>query len=165
MTRQVHSRIVCKCCGEPITCSNCGSSVSSFTPFSDWLRSLSYPYNSAVFDNQNLDYIWFNYREGWLITIEEKRYGAMPTDAQADTHNIIAQMLARASGGVYKTWRGWRNIEYRGHYLVVFEKTTPNDSNWIKINRRLCSKNDLLRLLGSGRLTNEEALCNSTTRT
>lgn len=104
------------------------------TPFSDWIRNLPYPLNSGNYDAQNLDYIWFHYRQGWLITIEEKRYGANSRKAQSDTHCIISQLLTIASNSPVRTMRGVRPIEYRGHYVVSFQNTTPDDSEWVRIN-------------------------------
>jgi len=157
MTRSVHSRVKCKDCGVEVVCPKCRQPATSFTPFSDWLRALPFPYNSKMYDNQNLDYIWFHYRQGWLITIEEKRFGGTPTEAQADTHGIVAQMLAGSSPCQVTTMRGRRHIEYRGHYLVVFEQTTPDDSAWLLINGAAATKDCLMTLLQTGRLEPKEA--------
>jgi len=133
-------------------CPDCGADVQTMTPFSQWMCKLKYPLSSRNFDSENLDYIWFHYREGWLVTIEEKRYGARSTSAQQDTHNIVAQMLERSSGERFKTWRGTRPIEYRGHYIIRFSKTTPDDSEWITINNKASKVADLLYLLEFGKL-------------
>jgi len=126
MTRAVDHALVCP---------GCGSAVPRFTPFSDWLRKLDAPLNSATISNHNLDFIWHNYRENWLITIEEKQYGGEVRFAQADTHGILRQMLERASNGVYQNARGrWVQIAYRGHYVVSFQQTTPNNSDYVCIN-------------------------------
>lgn len=133
-------------------CPNCGGVVHISTPMSRWFRSLSAPFTSAHFDNQNLDYVWFRYREGWLITIEEKRFGGRSTSAQLDTHGVIAQMLHAASGARVKTQRGVRPIEYRGHYLVRLENTTPDNSAWIEVNGTMVTREDFMYLLLTGRL-------------
>lgn len=104
------------------------------TPFSDWLRSLERPLDSSVFSNQNLDYVWHNYRSSWLILIEEKQYDGWQTDAQEDTHSILDQMLRHASGVSVKTMRGLRPVTYRGYYLIKFTKTSPDDSGVVTIN-------------------------------
>jgi len=101
------------------------------TPFSDWIRKLN---DSSSYDVQNLDYVRFAYRDGWLVTIEEKRNGSSSSNAQSDTHSILAQMLQIASGSKVKTWRGVRPIFYKGHFVVSFENTTPDDSRWVRIN-------------------------------
>ena len=123
---------------------------NDFTPFSHWLRALPDPLSSRVISNQNLDYIWHNYRESWLITIEEKRHGGSVPPAQQDTHYIIEQMLTASSGLRVQTLRGIRPIEYRGHYVIRFENTTPDDGR-IWINDTQATKHDLLRLLSGGK--------------
>lgn len=105
--------------------------------FSNWIRALPYPLNSRNYDAQNLDYIWFHYQQGWLITIEEKCMGAMPRRAQQDTHSIVSQLLQLASGSTVHTLRGKRPIIYKGHYLISFENTMPENSEWVRINKRL----------------------------
>ncbi|MFH0902264.1 MAG: hypothetical protein V2A73_16660 [Pseudomonadota bacterium] len=137
-------------------CPHCGGEVPISTPFSLWLRALPEPHTSRRFDNQNLDYIWHCYRDHWLITLEEKRYGGQCTDAQDDTHGIVAQMLTTASGTRVRTMRGVRSKAYRGHYVVRFEKTTPDDSTWITVNGVFVTKADLLLLLLTGQLPDGE---------
>lgn len=124
--------------------------MDTMSPFSQWLRALPSPYSSVCFDNENLDYIWFQYRAGWFITIEEKRMGAICTAAQKDTHGIVAQMLTTASGSNCETMRGNRPIEYRGHFVIRFSHTTPDDSDWITINGEPATKDMVMRLLGIG---------------
>lgn len=116
------------------------------------MRALPSPHDSGFYDLQNLDYIWFNYRAGWVITMEEKRHNGATSPNQADTHGLVAQALtfACASGLRFHTLRGDRAIDYRGHYVVVFEKTTPDDSAWIRINGVVCDKAAIMRLLSSG---------------
>ena len=130
---------------------------SHSTEFGLWLREQP-ELDSINFDCQNLDYVWFAYRDGWLITIEEKRHGSKPTIAQSDTHNIVQQMLTLASkisntiDYKFQTMRGKRVISYLGHYLVQFEKTNPEDSEWIKINDKEYTKKELIFLLSYGKL-------------
>ncbi len=123
------------------------------SPFSEWLRKLSQPLDSSVISNHNLDYIWHNYRQNWLILIEEKQFGGHQTFAQHDTHSIVDQMLHYASehNCMVKNARGKMIQEnYRGYYLVVFENTNPEDSTWISINGRLATKQELYCLLSTG---------------
>lgn len=121
------------------------------TEFGLWLRRLKPPLSSANYDAENLDYIWFNYRQGWFITIEEKRFDAKATKAQLDTHGIVSQMLMMSSGREVETMRGVRPIFYRGHYCIAFENTNPEDSAWIKINGEQSSQEELLETLKTGR--------------
>jgi len=134
------------------TCPHCGATVSLMTAFSEWLRALPAPYDSRTIDNEDLDFIWFNYHEGWFVTLEEKCNGARSSPAQQDTHGIIEQLLRLSSGARVYTLRGTRPIDYRGHYVLVFEHSTPDDSQWIKINGALATKRDLMDLLRTGSL-------------
>jgi hypothetical protein len=126
---------------------------SHSTEFGLWLRNQrSLDSRLYGFDGENLDYVWFAYRDGWVITIEEKRHGAAQAVPQRDTHSIINQMLQYASNREYLTMRGKRKIEYRGYYLIQFENTTPDDSQWIKINGHEYTSQELLFLLRFGQL-------------
>lgn len=120
------------------------------TAFSDWLRALPGTLSSARFSNQNLDYVWHNYRENWLILIEEKTHCADQDRAQRDTHNILDQLLRIASGSAVDTMRGRRVADYRGYYLLQFENTHPDDSDWMAINGQRAERADLLELLATG---------------
>jgi hypothetical protein len=125
------------------------------SPFSRWLRtSYQKHIGSHTFSCQNLDYIWHNYRQNWLITIEEKRFGGMRNKnalkAQNDTHGILVQMLRIASGAIVKTLRGLRKAEYRGHYNIVFDAELPEDG--MTINGERSSIADLVWLLKTGEL-------------
>ncbi|GEM_PF-2645386 len=155
MTKQRSYYARCPACGQyPVKCQICGADATGSTPFSDWLRSDKCPpeLSSAFFDCQNLDYIWFNYREGWFITIEEKQRAKLISKNQSDTHSVLEQLLniGTSNDVPVRTMRGRRKIEYRGHYLIVFSGTTPDDSEWIKINGVMCNKSELLHLLKTG---------------
>jgi hypothetical protein len=130
-------------------CPKCGTEVVASTAFSLWLRALPHPFTSATYDNENLDYIWFAYKAGWLITLEEKTRNGSSSPAQRDTHGVIAQMLALSSGKEIETMRGRRKIDYRGHYIIQFENTSPDDGE-IKINGVVASVEGLKALLSSG---------------
>ena len=122
------------------------------TEFGTWLRKKHQNIiGSQNYSAQNLDYIWHNYRSNWFITIEEKRFRRMPDIAQSDTHSIVSQLLTSASGKIVKTLRGERPAEYRGHYLIVFEKTSPEDG-WVNVNHKRVTEEELLTLLSTGKI-------------
>lgn len=116
------------------------------TPFSEWLRALPAPLSSRNVSNQNLDYVWHDYRRNYILTIEEKRFGRAPTAAQNDTHGVVAQMLAFADGHPVLTLKGMRPVRYFGHYVIRFENTNPDDGR-LWINGRLCTRDRLVKLL------------------
>ena len=151
MTRKRMHYAECEECRVPAICPECGKPVAASTPFSDWLRGLGGPLTSQFISLHNLDFIWHNYRQNWLITIEEKRNGATCSFAQRDTHGIVAQMLKIASGSTVTNARNRRMvIEYRGHYVTVFDKSTPENGG-LSINGVRRTKDDLMRLLSTGR--------------
>lgn len=143
-----------------LTCANCGTEIEDSTPFSKWLRQFTgdHPLASSNVSAQNLDYIWFHYRPGWFITIEEKRFNATPDKSQADAHGVVAQMLTFASGMQCDTLRGKRAVYYRGHFVLSFEKTTPDDSQYVTINevQHLNPKTAVENLLKTGNVSGVE---------
>ena len=162
MTRKVMLWAKCRTCGVDAICPKCGEKIHRFTPFSDWLRDLPVPLDSSCISLQNLDYVWHNYRENWFITMEEKQNAATCPPAQRDTHGIVYQFLKLASevldltrGNVragINSKRNWRKVEYRGHYVISFENTSPDDSGWIRINGNKLGCVELTTLLATGRL-------------
>lgn len=146
MTKQLRNKTICP---------HCGHEFDSTTPFSQWIRKLPPPLHSGNFDYQNLDGIWNSYRDGWYITLEEKRYGAKSDDrSQRDTHKMVSQMLAIASQSMVMTLRGRRPYSFRGHYEVSFEKTSPEDSAWVRVNGTQYDNpaETVKKLLSTGRL-------------
>lgn len=168
MTRQAAYCVRCPSCKADAVCPECGRKISMFSPFSNWLRALPAPYDSAYVSLHNLDFIWHYYKEDWFITIEEKQFGGKSRDAQWDTHGVVYQLLRMGSdlGKGIRTGLRRRRIEklvsYKGHYVIVFEKTNPDDSGWIRIKGpgagktgKIITKIDLLYLLRTGDLNEE----------
>lgn len=162
MTRQVKYFAKCRDCDKCGVCPECGQLIPRFSAFSDWLRGLGPPLDSHRVSLHNLDYIWHNYRENWFITIEEKMYGARCTAPQKDTHNLVVSFLKLAND-ILKMTNGriltgigrnhdLKSAEYRGHYVIVFSGTNPDDSESIEVNDLLISKEELLNLLKTGKL-------------
>lgn len=111
------------------------SDTTNVSEFGLYLRTLENPLDCSCISAQNLDYIWHNYRQNWLILIEEKSHNASQSFAQKDTHSIISQMLTFASGQPVKNARGKIiHMEYRGYYLVQFQNTQPDNSAFVSIN-------------------------------
>jgi len=146
VTRKVKYKVRCWNCGTEAICPKCQTPVQQGTPFGQWLRELEGPLSSSNFSNHNLDYIWHHYRKDWFITIEEKRNGGKCRDDQLDTHRIVYQLLRLASKilkdtkrtvlvGAYGKKRR-ASVEYRGHFIISFENTTPDDSAWVDVKGR-----------------------------
>lgn len=160
MTTKRKIPIKCNNCGRVFHyCSACGSEIFPDTAFSRWIRNLPSPLDGQQCSNQNLDYIWFSFRQNWFITIEEKtngkEYSSNPSDlSQIQSHNLISQMLSFASGNTFNISFGnserIEKVEYRGHYVVGFDKTCPSDSKSIKINKEEYTTLELIHLLRTG---------------
>lgn len=127
----------------------------NFTPFSTWIRNLGKKYpelGSGTLSIQNLDYIVHNYRDNWIMLIEEKRNNARQSFAQADTHNVVHQMMRNSHGDSIRNLKGQEiEVHYRGYHLIQFENTNPDDGGII-IDGHRHSRNDLLELLRTGYL-------------
>jgi hypothetical protein len=107
---------------------------------------------SAQFDAENLDYIWFAYRDGNLMLIEEKKYGAKQTPAQRDTHGIIHQALkfACARRNFERLYPGrTKSIRYHGYHIITFENTNPQDGK-IWWDKEEIDEEELVRKLRFG---------------
>jgi hypothetical protein len=116
--------------------------------FTQWTRSLGAGFTSKSCDCQDIDHtwphrcIWNRHLSHWFIVIEEKSHGGTQSAAQDDTHAILDQMLRFASDQQCEVECGIgdkrqrRRVEYRGYYLIVFEKFGPLDSSWVTINGR-----------------------------
>jgi len=125
------------------------------TEFGLWLRVYGPDSKKDGLDIENLDYIMFNYKQGWLACIEEKRHEAKLTWAQEDTLFVVDQLLryGAETERVVKTRRGWRQIKYNGLYVVRFENTKPEDG-WIELNGKQIVREDLIQFLRTGKLEN-----------
>lgn len=145
MVRQANNKI-CNLCGADLVCPVCGVPSQSGTPFSRWLRETDIPASC-----HDIDYVWHNYVESWFITLEEKCSGASQSKSQRDTQAIVFQLLRGASPRRCLTMRGWRDVEYRGHYVISFENTNPDDGSFT-IDNRKATKEQLIELLTEGRI-------------
>lgn len=157
MTRQAKYNIQCSKCQIDLVCPKCRETKKHGSEFSKWLRKLGITdreFSSSFLVIHNLDFICFWYRQHWFITIEEKTHGAIPTRSQRNTQNVVAQLLEIASRETVETINGPKSIEYKGHYYVSFENSTPDDSAWVKLNgeRHYQTRNAIIWLLKYGRI-------------
>jgi hypothetical protein len=133
-------------------CQNCGAEIAQGSALGLHFRNLPKPLDSSNVSITDLDFVIFHYRRGWFMTIEAKQFGARPSKSQQEIFDIISEFLTRVSGMIVTTMRGDRPIEYRGHHLVQFEKTTPDDSQWIRVDGVQITRNEWIVFLESGRL-------------
>lgn len=145
--RQAYSNKVCHTCGEDLLCPKCGTPTPTGTNFSNWIRSQ--PINHSITD---IDFVVHDFRQNTIVTLEEKCRGATPNKSQTDTHYVLYQMLKHANGIDVKTLRGTRPVYYRGHHIISFENTSPEDSNWISIDGKQYDVDRLYNLIDKGTL-------------
>ncbi len=84
------------------------------TPFGVWLRKQHEIESKLGFITTDIDYIWKNFVTNEWMLIEEKRYGKTPTRPQLNCLSQIDTYLKASK-------------LYRGYFVMVFEKTTPDD--------------------------------------
>lgn len=116
--------------------------------FSAWLKDYG-PSSSEGRDGidiQDIDFVIFCYLTGDLMTVEAKEKGGSVPMAQADTQNILRQLLARSSGAMVNTKRGIRPIRYHGHHLIQFQNSTPDDG-WIRLDGKDVTREQLIMFL------------------
>jgi len=115
---------------------------SHSTEFGLWLReqdeidSKKYGYVTT-----NVDYLWRNYKnEKWML-IEEKRYNCKCVFPQTEMFELLDKSI--------------KNTNYKGFFIIVFEKTNPDDgkifiskgSGKYKVGKREITKEQLLKFL------------------
>lgn len=103
------------------------------TEFGLWLREQSTIDSKLGYVATNLDYVWQNYKTGQWMLFEEKRYNSWPRRWQLEIFRLLNSVAMNSA-------------LYRGFYIVVFEKTNPDDGA-IRINRQDATLEDLLNLL------------------
>ena len=86
---------------------------SSATELSLWLREQKRISSGYGYIATNIDYTWQNYKTGNWIFIEEKRYGH-------DVSWCQEKMMVMVNRAIIDPF-------YLGMFLVVFEKTSPDD--------------------------------------
>ena len=144
MVRQAEHNKTCNHCGGDLVCSECGVPSKNGTPFSNWLRDTGI--SASCHD---IDYVWHNYRENWFMTLEEKTHNGTQTLSQKDTQGIVFQFLRSASPRKCLTIHGAQTVEYRGHHVIIFENTTP-DNGSIRLDGKDITKEALINFLETG---------------
>lgn len=142
---------------QTINCPSCGCEMTIETPFSMWIRNNPrLPSSDGIVVN-DADYLHHLYRDDYgrdvqyIMLIEIKTFGAAPSAQQHDTLNIFGQFLRNRKRTPTKQ-RNFRQVEdvtntvYSplnrcdvrvrafGAHLLQFERTSPADSSWMKLD-------------------------------
>lgn len=142
-------------------CPSCRTEVTIETALGRWLRG--HPrlrsedgLNIYDFDHSVERRIVHKYKDGserdaqCYMEVEVKEYGAMPTQAQRSTLQLLSDYLKNttknmfssrgASDGMHgkprkiydRQFGRWVRVRHYGIHLLQFEKTSPDNSEWIK---------------------------------
>ena len=150
------------------TCSNCGAQTTAESGFGRWMR------NNAELDSKegivrtDFDHTICRYKTYYesrgfqiMMIVEVKEHGAEPDESQTDLLSFTNQILFKNKRGknmynartavTHKLWskknQCWVNVRHYGVHLLQFEKTNPDDSAWIKWDRKIITKEVLVDLL------------------
>lgn len=94
-----------------------------------------------------------------LIDVETKEYGALPRPDQKDIlsfkHQLMSTTGRNINGGKTRITRKLFSemnqrsvrVRYLGYHLLRFEKTSPEDSEWIEWDHKRVSEEQLVELL------------------
>jgi hypothetical protein len=103
------------------------------TEFGIWLREQPEIDSKLGYVATNIDYVWRNYKTGKWMLIEEKRYNSKPKYYQVQLFNLL-------------NWCAKHHPKFMGFYLLIFEKTSPDDGS-IYLNDKSITKHELLEFL------------------
>jgi hypothetical protein len=149
------------------TCANCGHQTTAETAFGRWMRNHpDLQPNGAFIVRTDTDHSILKFKtrpDGrdlqLTMDIEVKEFGAFPDRSQHDLllirHQLIHQggrnlenALTHCTRNVFSMANRRRvDVRYLGLFLLQFERTCPDDSAWIKWNKRLVSAAKLVEIL------------------
>lgn len=149
------------------TCQHCGKQTSAETGFGRWMRN--HPElrsNIAHIVRTDTDHTILRYKTHYqgrdfqlMMCIEVKEFGAKPDPAQKDILRFQHEFLMHTSRNKHKalTFRSKSiysemlkrvvRLRHYGFHLLQFEKTSPEDSAWIKWDHREIAIDTLVGLL------------------
>ncbi len=153
-----------------IACPYCGKSIPTQDDFSEWIR------NCKELDSRfigigvsDIDLIIHRFKFDndrsyqCIMLVEKKSHGASPKLSQRDTINIFGQFMRNDKKTFFKGRRAQAEnrpckvyssankkritVKAFGYHLLQFEKTDPDNSLWIKWDKKEISKQQLIQLL------------------
>ncbi len=152
MTRRRMFNARCRNCEVDALCPQCGKPVSPATPFSDWLREQPEIDSHFGFRFMDMDGIWWHPEARWFLTFESKtRRGRIP-DFQGAMLARVGRMIELGVNAYNSRFGEDSAWFYSGHYNIIFERTTPDDSWFVLINGEHHDPSAVLFLLRYGYL-------------
>ncbi len=97
-----------------------------------WLREQKELDEELGYVYENLDYIGYQYLEGKVMLLEEKRLGVIRDLPQRVAHSIVDQAMLFALRHMdfspyVEAKRFLGKLVYYGYYVIRFENTSPDD--------------------------------------
>lgn len=148
------------------TCDRCGHQATAETAFGRWMRANHLLDSKNGFVRTDCDHVILRYKthpQGrnfqLMMFVEAKEFGAEPDKSQTDILSFLSQAIRNHGKNLYgaKTDRSHRLksrmlgrdvlVREFGVHLLQFEKTNPDDSNWIKWDRKLVDAELLCQIL------------------
>ena len=105
------------------------------TEFGLWLRERKAISSDYGFITTNLDYMWMNYKTGYWMYLEEKRY---MKEMSLSQRRIFSKMDTLAQNS--------KDPNYKGFHFLQFEFTGPDDGHTF-LNREYISVKELTEFL------------------
>lgn len=148
------------------TCKWCGKRSDAQTGFGRWMRNhkaLDSIFGIVRTDTDHWILRWKTSLEGrdfqLLMLVEVKEMGSEPDEAQLDILHFVHLGMIRPRKNMHgakcdnefpatSTVTGRKvRVRYMGYHLLQFEKTNPDDSAWIKWDRKTISADVLVGVL------------------
>jgi len=103
------------------------------TEFGLWLREQPEIDSSLGFIATNIDYMWYSYKTGEWMLIEEKRHGSRVKQWQRQMFSKINRACSTDS-------------MYRGFHLITFENTNVTDGR-VWVDNQEVTRDQLIKFL------------------
>lgn len=148
------------------TCDRCGHQATAETAFGRWMRAQTNLESKDGIVRTDCDHIILRYKthkQGrdfqLMMVVEVKEFGAEPDPSQVDILSFLSQAIRSRGKNIHgaKTDQSLRlrsrllgrDVRVRdfGVHLLQFEKTNPDDSRWIKWDRKLVDPELLCEIL------------------
>ena len=156
--------------GVKYLCEHCQQQSTAECGFGRWMRNHPRLDSHSGIVQSDLDFIILRYKTSrWgrdyqlMMMVEVKEHGAEPDDCKRDILGFFNQLMVRKSKNMHgantsqtikvrsRVVKRDVSLRFFGSFLLQFENTNPDDSKWIKWNRKLISKDQLTEIIAMDR--------------
>lgn len=148
------------------TCEKCGYETTAESSFGRWMRNEPQLSSDKGVVRSDVDHIVVRYKTNeygrelqLMMAVEVKEYGREPDPCQRDILSFFRQIIERKGKNMYgaatvmchklrsRMLKKTVSVRWHGFHLLQFEKTNPDDSDWIKWDGKIIDKQTLIELL------------------